>query len=98
MSTVEQGTENSNTREIGREVVVRSAERPRSAYLGPRPLRTSRFHQDQPQVPGAELRQFFGDHARKLANQTEQGFPVNVRELELLIKIAREIIAIEKAA
>ena len=97
MSTLKHDSENSNTRATNREV-VQSAPLPRRAYSGPRPNRPSYSHHDQLPVPGTELRQFFSDRARRLADETEQGLPIKPRELVLLVEAARAILSFEAAA
>ena len=46
-------------------------------------------------APGTELREYFGHRARKLASEIERGLPVEPREIALLVKAAREIVALE---
>ena len=53
---------------------------------------------DQSEVPGCELRLFLGERARQLADQAEQGLPIEPRALLLLVNVVREILALEKAA
>ena len=52
---------------------------------------------DSFEVPGRELRHFFSDRAKRLAEEAEQGAPIEPRELMLLVTAAREIIAFEAA-
>jgi hypothetical protein len=52
----------------------------------------------QRDIPGAELRRFFSDHARKIADEAEHRLPIEPREIELLVQAARAIIHLEKAA
>lgn len=96
MDNVNQRTISSQESHRGVEVVV-SAPLPRRAYSGPRPNRpaSASIHQ---QCRCMELRSFFGERARKLADEVEQGLPVEPRELMLLVETAREIISLEKAA
>lgn len=78
--------------------IVTSDPLPRSSYRGPRPSRHSlRSDSDQPKTPCLELRSFFSGRARRLADEIEQGLPVEPRELMLLVQAAREIITLEAA-
>jgi hypothetical protein len=69
----------------------------RMSVASDRPSRQSSFTlPSDPDIHAAELRRFFSENARRLAEEVESGGPIHAQQLMLLVTTAREIVAFER--